>query len=100
MPRTYLNRIAEPYAHLGRSENLARFSASEGGSNILRKFNPFWKSKEDGSQENALRPGWLVRAIRQWKPFGKREERPGSSLTPEDEVCATPVSWLRDIAGQ
>lgn len=93
--RNYL--LEDEYADFDGSEYLDGSASRQGDRSRLRKRNPFFKSRANVSQDD--KPGSLFRALRRWKPFGKKEEQPGPNLMPEDEVGAIPVDWLRDVIG-
>jgi hypothetical protein len=78
--------------YLDGSEYIDGSSSRQGNRNRLRKRNPLFKSRANVSQDD--KPASLFRALRRWKPFGKKEEQPGSNLMREDEVDAIPVDGL------
>jgi hypothetical protein len=83
--------------YLEASEYIDRSSSRQGDRNRLRKRKTFFKSRANVFQDD--KPDSLFRALRRWKPFGRKEEQPGSNLMPEDEVDAIPVDGLRDVIG-
>ncbi|KAJ6094797.1 hypothetical protein N7467_002310 [Penicillium canescens] len=83
--RNYL--LEDEYANFDGSEYIDGSSSRQGDRNRLRKRNPLFKSRANVFQDD--KPGSLFRALRRWKPFGKKEEQPGSNLMPEDEGIPT-----------
>ncbi|KAJ5320390.1 hypothetical protein N7508_000673 [Penicillium antarcticum] len=87
---TFRPRSADRY----ESGGLDGFASPWLGRSRLLRRNPSFKPKEHVSQRNAHRSGWLIRALRQWKPFSKKDDRPESDLTPDGEIIPADTASL------
>ncbi|KAJ5747835.1 uncharacterized protein N7511_009531 [Penicillium nucicola] len=78
---TFHRRSADGY----ESSELDGFPSRRGRTNKLQKHNPFVKSRSSIFKDNVPKPGWLTRALRQWKPFGKKDEPLESNMMLDEE---------------